>query len=209
MKIQTLPLGNFEANCHLVSDDAGHTLVVDPGADADQVSGVLRDHRLTVAAYLITHGHMDHLSALADLERDFPAPVGIHPADGKWAFGGANQMPPFYGIPQRPRQLVRAFTDNQEWTDFDLHYRVLATPGHSPGCVCFYFPGDNTIFTGDTLFAGSVGRTDLPGGDERLLTQSLTRLAGLPSATVVYPGHGPQTTIGQEKKTNPFLRALS
>lgn len=206
MKIRTLPLGSFEANCYLVSDDEGHTLVIDPGDEADHIVSALQDTHLTVAAYLVTHGHVDHLSALTELERVFPAPVGIHPADGKWAFGGTNQMPPFYSAPQRPRQPMRALADGQAWTDAGLHYRVLATPGHSPGCVCFYFQNDNVIFTGDTLFAGSVGRTDLPGGDERLLLQSLSRLTSLPDCTVIYPGHGPQTTIGREKTSNPFLR---
>jgi hydroxyacylglutathione hydrolase len=206
MNIRTLAVGNLGANCFIVSDDQQHALIIDPGDEADRIAQVVRDNHLVVAAYLITHGHMDHLSALADLEREFAAPVGIHPADEKWAFGGANQMPPWYDVPDRPRNLHRVFVDNQEWSDFGLQYRVLGTPGHTPGCVCFHFPREKTIFTGDTLFAGSVGRTDFPGGDDQRLTQSLTRLTQLPGDTVVFPGHGPQTTIGQEKKTNPFLR---
>jgi hydroxyacylglutathione hydrolase len=206
MNIRTLPVGNFAANCHLVSDDDRHTLVMDPGDDPEQLERVILDNRLVVAAYLITHGHMDHISALAALERRFPAPVGIHPADAKWAFGAGNQMPPWYETPERPGNLLRSFTDDQEWNDFGLHYRVLATPGHSPGCVCFYFPREKAVFTGDTLFAGSVGRTDFPGGDDHALYQSLARLAQLPDDTAVYSGHGPLTTIGQEKKTNPFMR---
>ena len=209
MNIRTLAVGDFEANCYLVSDPDGHTLVIDPGSEPDQIVRLLRNDGLSVAAYLITHGHMDHISALAALEREFPAPVGIHPADAKWAFGGMNQMPPSYDIPTKPTNLKRALADNQEWTDFALHYRVLTTPGHTPGCVCFYFPEEKALFTGDTLFAGSVGRTDFPGGDDGLLTASLTRLAQLPNETAVFPGHGPQTTIGQEKRTNPFLRSAN
>ena len=208
MKIRTLAVGDFEANSYFVSDAGGHTLVIDPGAEPNRIARVLRDHNLSVIVYLITHGHMDHISALAALEREFPAPVGIHPADANWAFGGLNQMPPAYDIPTKPRNLERALSDNQEWTDGGLHYRVLATPGHTPGCVCFHFPEENALFTGDTLFAGSVGRTDFPGGDDRLLTESLAKLARLPNDTAVFPGHGPQTTIGQEKATNPFLRSL-
>lgn len=208
MQIRTLALGRFEANCYVVADDR-HALVIDPGDEAARVAGLLRDERLTVAAYLITHGHVDHLSALSELEQTFPAPVAIHPADGQWAFGDANQMPPWYGAPNRPRQPLRALADNQDWQDYGLRYRVLATPGHSPGCVCFHFPGERTLFTGDTLFAGSVGRTDLRGGNEDLLAASLARLTALPDDTVVLPGHGPRTTIGQEKKTNPFLRGQS
>jgi hydroxyacylglutathione hydrolase len=206
MKIRTLAVGNFAANCFILSGEENHALVIDPGDDPDQIERVIRDNRLVVAAYLITHGHMDHISALADMERRFPAPIGIHPADAKWAFGGANQMPPWYETPERPGDLQRSFADNQEWTDFGMHYRVLATPGHSPGCVCFYFPTEKVIFTGDTLFAGSVGRTDFPGGDDHALNQALRRLTQLPDDTAVFAGHGPQTTIGQEKKTNPFMR---
>jgi hydroxyacylglutathione hydrolase len=206
MKIRTLAVGNFAANCYILADEERHALVIDPGDDPDLIERTIRDNRLTVAAYLITHGHMDHVSALAEMERRLPAPVGIHPADAKWAFGGANQMPPWYETPSRPGNLQRAFSDNQDWTDFGMHYRVVATPGHTPGCVCFYFPEENVIFTGDTLFAGSVGRTDFPGGDDRALNQSLRRLAELPDDSAVFAGHGPQTTIGHEKKTNPFMR---
>lgn len=209
MNIRTLAVGDIEANCYVLSDAAGHALVIDPGDEPARIAKVLHDEHLTVAAYLVTHGHMDHVSALADLESTFPAPVGIHSADARWAFGGVNQMPPWYKVPARPRNLNRLLDDNQEWTDFGLRYRVLATPGHTPGGVCFLFPDEKALFTGDTLFAGSVGRTDFPGGDERLLTQSLARLMRLADDTVVFPGHGPQTTLGQEKRTNPFLRPPS
>jgi glyoxylase-like metal-dependent hydrolase (beta-lactamase superfamily II) len=114
-------------------------------------------------------------------------------------------MLPWYVVPERPRAIGRALVDGQEWQDGGLKYRVLETPGHTPGGVCLYFPDDAVVFTGDTLFAGSVGRTDLPGGDEQLLRQSLRTLTHLPAATRVYPGHGPVTTIGQEQATNPFL----
>jgi glyoxylase-like metal-dependent hydrolase (beta-lactamase superfamily II) len=206
VKVVTIPTGQFGANCHIAADDDGHALVIDPGDEADKLLDILRRRRWTVAAYLITHGHMDHLSALADMEREHPAPVAMHPADAQWAFGAGNRMLPWYDTPAPPENLSRHLADNQEWTDFGLHYRVLATPGHSPGSVCFYFPEEKALFTGDTLFAGSVGRTDFPGGDDRLLGESLAKLARLPADTVVLAGHGPQTTIGQEKQTNPFLR---
>lgn len=206
MNIRALVVGGFEVNCYVVSNDNGKALVIDPGADGDEIASLLERHHLSVAAYLITHGHMDHISALAELVSIQPAPVAIHPADEKWAFANSNQMLPYYGVPARPPSPIRHLADGQEWNDIGIGYRILATPGHTPGGVSFYFPQENALFTGDTLFAGSVGRTDFPGGDDRVLGESLVRLAGLPGQTAVYSGHGPQTTIRQEKATNPFLR---
>lgn len=206
MRIQSVVVGDFQVNCYLVSNERGKTLVIDPGADADELAALLERQNLTVAAYLITHGHTDHVSGLAELAHLQPAPVGIHPADERWAYGGANQLLPHYGVPAKPPGGVRHLADGQEWNDEGLAYRVIATPGHTPGGVCFYFPANKALFTGDTLFAGSVGRTDFEGGNETLLDESLLKLAQLPDDTAVYPGHGPRTTLRQEKATNPFLR---
>ncbi len=184
-------------------------MVIDPGDDADLIADLLKKQKLQVTAYLITHGHVDHVFALAELTEQFPAPVGIHPKDAKWAFSPANAMPPYYKTPRKPATEERALADDQRWNQLDTECRIITTPGHSPGCVCFYFPDAGMIFTGDTLFASSVGRTDLPGGDEDLLAQSLKRLVNLPGNTVVFPGHGPKSTIAQEKQTNPFLRNVA
>ncbi len=206
MKVQSVVVGDFEVNCYILMDDAQGALVIDPGADPEAVARVIEQHRLSVRAYLITHGHMDHVSGLADLVGLYPAPVAIHPKDHVWAFTDRNEMLPYYATPARPPRIERDLADGQEWTDGGFAYRVIETPGHSPGSVCFHFPEQEALFTGDTLFAGSVGRTDLAGGDDRLLNESLRVLARLPDATVVFPGHGPKSTIGQEKATNPFLR---
>jgi hydroxyacylglutathione hydrolase len=205
MKIHTLVVGAFEVNCYVVADEARRALVIDPGADADKVAAVIRRHDLSVAAYVCTHGHIDHVSGLAEVHRLFPAPIGMHPRDAKWAFTQANQMLPFYPAPDQPPVIERALADGQQWQDGDLKYQVLETPGHTPGGVCLYFPDEGVVFTGDTLFANSVGRTDLPGGNDRVLSQSLAKLTALPDATRVCAGHGPETTIGQEKSANPFL----
>jgi hydroxyacylglutathione hydrolase len=209
MKVQTLVVGSFSVNCHIVSCDDARAMIIDPGDDAMAIADLIRKQNLHVTAYLITHGHMDHVSALAELTDLFPAPVGIHPADEKWAFIPSNAMPPYYNTPRRPKTEYRALIDDQRWNQLDMECRVITTPGHSPGCVCFYFPDAGMIFTGDTLFAGSVGRTDLPGGDEALLSQSLKRLVNLPDDTVVFPGHGPKSTIAREKKSNPFLGSIT
>lgn len=206
MKVQAIPVGAYEVNCYVVSDDALKALVVDPGDDADVINQVIERARLSVCGYLITHGHMDHVSALAELAALHPAPIAMHPLDAAWAFSKANEMRPHYPAPQRPAEIARLVADGQEWQEGTLRYRVLETPGHSPGGVCFHFAEEQVLFTGDTLFAGSVGRTDLTGGDDAKLNASLRLLARLPDRTTVFPGHGPKTTIGQEKATNPFIR---
>lgn len=206
MKVIPIGVGPFQVNCYLAVGPAQQALVVDPGDDAGIIAVTVRQNKLTVAAYLITHGHMDHVSGLAELTRSFPAPVSIHPLDESWAFSHLNQSLPYYDTPERPKKIERLLANGQIYSDAGLRYEIIATPGHSPGGVCFYFPDDKIIFTGDTLFLGTVGRTDLEGSDEKLMTQSLARLAKLPEDTVVYPGHGPQTTIGQEKRTNPFMQ---
>ena len=117
-----------------------------------------------------------------------------------------NAMPPFYPAPKRPISAKdRVVRHSEEYQDAGLKHRVLHTPGHSPGSVCFHFPDHHTLFSGDTLFAGSVGRTDLPGGDLEMLSQSLAELRRLPPDTTIYPGHGPSTTLRAELESNPFL----
>lgn len=206
MKVIPIGVGTFQVNCYLATVDNRQALVVDPGEDAGIIAVTLRQNNLTVAAYLITHGHMDHVSGLAEMTRTFPAPVAMHPDDAAWAFSAANQALPYYDCPERPKSIERPLADGQSFMDAGLRYEVIATPGHSPGGVCFYFPDPKVLFTGDTLFLGTIGRTDLQGSDEKRMEHSLKRLAKLPDATLVYPGHGPQTTIGDEKRSNPFFR---
>ncbi len=206
MKVIPISVGPFQVNCYLAVAPNNQALVIDPGDDAGVIGVTLRQNKLTVAAYLITHGHMDHVSGLAEMTRTFPAPVAIHPLDEAWAFSPANQTLPYYDTPDRPKKIERLLENGQIFSDAGFRYEIIATPGHSPGGVCFYFPDEKVIFTGDTLFLGTVGRTDLEGSDEKLMAKSLKRLAQLPDDTAVYPGHGPQTTIGQEKKSNAFLQ---
>lgn len=208
MHVATLPLGPYETNCFVVWNDEREALVIDPGYAADAILRFIKDNNLRVVAYPLTHGHMDHVSALADVYRHHPAPVGLHPADAAWAFTAANRMPPFYDIPQAPPEIARAYAEDQVWEDAGFRYRILETPGHTPGSVTFHFEEQGTIFSGDVLFQGSVGRTDLPGGDARTLGDALRRLASLPDDVTVYPGHGPVTTISEEKRTNYFLQQL-
>ena len=205
MRVATIIVGEIQTNCFAVWDRSKHAIVIDPGAEATRILALLKKNRLSVAAYLLTHGHMDHISALADMYDAMPAPIGLHGTDLEWAFDESNQMPPFYPAPKRPPEIARVLEDGQEWTDGGLTYRAISTPGHTPGSVCFFFPEQNILFSGDTLFAGSVGRTDLPGGNPRILNASLAKIARLSDNTVVYPGHGSATNMAHEKKTNFFM----
>lgn len=199
-------MGPFESNCHLVRPaGADRVWVVDPGDDANRIVAALRDRNWQVEHYLLTHGHMDHVCALADVHAVFPAPVAMHPIDAEWAFTDRNTMPPFYMTPPRAVPILRLLSDGQRWSELGCEYEVLHTPGHSRGSVSFHFPDQGLLFSGDVLFRDSVGRTDLPGGDTPTLFRSLKRLLELPDETRVFPGHGPATTIGRERIHNPFL----
>jgi len=205
MRIEAIVVGPLQVNCYVVAGPGREAVVIDPGADAAEIASFLRRGGLRVAAYALTHGHVDHISALADLHDAFPAPVALHEKDAAWAFLEANALPPFYAAPRRPDAEWRAVADGQRWKDAGVECEVLATPGHSPGGVCYLFPEAGALFSGDTLFAGSIGRTDIPGADARALATSLARLCRLPGRTRVYPGHGPSTTLASERAQNPFL----
>ncbi|HMO50600.1 MAG TPA: MBL fold metallo-hydrolase [Kiritimatiellia bacterium] len=207
--IETLVVSLFDSNCFVIRhEDQDKALVVDPGDDAPQIIEYLRTNGLTVAAHLITHGHVDHVSALADLVAAFPAPVAMHPADARWAFTERAAFPPYYDAPRAPPRIERELAEGQEWTDIGLTYRIIETPGHSPGGVAFYFPAEKMLFGGDTLFRGAIGRSDLPGARPADLAASLKRLLTLPDDVTVYCGHGPETTIGAERRHNPFLQSF-
>lgn len=207
MNIAPIVVGAFEVNCYICAGTDGQALVIDPGDDADKVIARLKQDGLSVAAYLLTHGHCDHITGLGELHDAFPAPVAIHPADRAWAFSASNTLTPFFpNTPRRPRAAEIDLTADQLFSYAGLPFSIIETPGHTPGGVCIYFADQALLVTGDTLFAGSVGRTDLPGGDSRLLAASLRKLKPLPDATMIYPGHGPSSTIAQEKRTNFYMQ---
>jgi hydroxyacylglutathione hydrolase len=206
MTIETIVVGEFQVNCSIIWGEANSAIIIDPGSDAGRILDFLDDRGLSVASYMLTHGHMDHISALATLHETRPAPIGLHPKDTEWAFTEVNQMLPFYGTPTEPDRIERALREGQTWEDGGITYQIIETPGHTPGGVCFLFPEASALVVGDTLFAGSVGRTDLPGGSSRILQESIKRLRQLDDALKVYPGHGPATTIGREKRTNFFMQ---
>ena len=207
--MNTVPIvtGPFQENCFLVWKDSLRALVIDPGHDTDVILDTLDVHGLEVAAYICTHGHADHISALAEMHDRRPAPIAIHSEDLAWAFGPRNQVEPYYPPPKEPQAaqyLPLERPDN--WHFGDTSFQCIETPGHTPGSCCLLFPEDGILIAGDTLFRGSCGRTDLPGGNPTHLKESLDKLKQLPDEIRVFPGHGPDTTIGIERRTNPYMQ---
>lgn len=209
-----LPIGLVESNCYLIYDEAFNDTtmpngaVVDPGGDVRPLLDEIDRRRVRLGYLLNTHGHFDHIAANAHLHATFPVPLGLHPADRDLlAIGGGAAM---FGLTHisSPAPDFELY-DGLRLNIGRLHLEVLHTPGHTPGSVCFYCPEEAALFTGDTLFAGSVGRTDLPGGDARQLHRSLKRLLTLPPETRILPGHGPESTLDVERHTNPWLRRLT
>lgn len=211
MDIQRIVTGAYRENAYLVFDGAGSAAVVDPGEDAPRILKALRDAGADLSAVLLTHGHLDHIAALPALLAASPAPVHVAAADAAWCFTARNSLEPYEPVLAPPATLVADLEEGAEVRAGGLVFRILATPGHSPGSVCLLL-GDPSgapavLFAGDTLFAGSIGRTYFEGGSDEAMAASLRRLALLPSESRVLPGHGPATTIARERLSNPYLVA--
>ncbi|HVP39762.1 MAG TPA: MBL fold metallo-hydrolase [Candidatus Saccharimonadales bacterium] len=203
-RVHALVVGPFESNTYVVSD-GGQALVVDPGAEAGRTRAWVDAHRLKVQAIVLTHGHLDHVGAVAELERAWDVDSYLHPAD-RFLLDLLPETCARYGIEppyERPAR-VRELRSGAVFRAGAAGLTVAETPGHSPGGVVLVGPG--FALTGDLIFAGSVGRTDLPGSDPRQLLDSIERaVLVLPGTTVLYPGHGPATTVDSERRGNPFL----
>ncbi len=210
MKIDRLILGEFQTNCYVVRRDESATdcLIVDAGLDAGDLIRFIKQHELHPVAVVLTHGHADHIVGLAALRQSFPeVTTYIHKLDADMLADPEANLSAFAGLAftAEPADVLLEEGDTVEQAGVVLE--VLHTPGHTPGGISLYAPSENAIFVGDTLFADSVGRTDFPGGDmEQLIGSIRNKLLTLPEATVVYPGHGMRTTIGREKRANPFLQ---
>lgn len=202
MSVHTFPLGPLDVNCHIIERE-GQAIVVDPGGNPAQVLDFLKTRKLSLSAILITHMHFDHLYGVAALRRATGATVMAPPGDaylketeaGNGGIWGFPKVEPFEAAPLNSGQNRIG----------PLSCTVLDTPGHTSGSVSLYFPQENAVFTGDLLFYRAVGRSDLPGGNEAVLLNSIReKILTLPDDTAVYPGHGPATTVEDEKNNNPY-----
>jgi hydroxyacylglutathione hydrolase len=212
------PAGAFAANCYIVAPAPGEEcVIIDPGQDAERgIEELLARYRLKPVAVLLTHGHIDHVWSVGPVCGAKGIPAWIHPADRGLLADPASGLALnvgqelFGGITFTEPDDVRELTDGATLELAGVELTVRHVPGHTPGSVTFRGGADDldALFSGDLLFAGSIGRTDLPGGDHATMLKSLARTLTLPDETVVLPGHGPQTTVGAERRTNPFLTGL-
>jgi glyoxylase-like metal-dependent hydrolase (beta-lactamase superfamily II) len=218
------PTGSFAANCYLVAPAAGERcVIVDPGEDAvGAVEAALAEHRLRPAAVLLTHGHLDHMASVLPVCESRDVPAYVHPADRPQLSDPLGWLPREWrlaldvaDITFREPDDVRELVDGSVVDVAGLSFRVEHAPGHTAGSVVFRTAdggpsGEPMMFAGDLVFAGSIGRTDLPGGDDGAMRASLARVVlGSADETIVAPGHGPSTTIGRERASNPYLQGLS
>ena len=204
--LETLLVGPLDVNCYIVGSKKERTAVaIDAGGNEEDILQCLKKHNLTLQYLLNTHAHFDHVGGVKHLQDKTGAKFLIHQEE-KALISSLSSQTRSFGMPSFPTPTIDRFlTDNEEIAIGSEKLKVIHTPGHSPGCVCFLI--DDIVFTGDTLFAGSIGRTDLYGGSyEGLITSIKKRLFPLGDQVVVYPGHGPSTTIGEEKRHNPFFK---
>ncbi len=209
MEIEHLILGEFQTNCYIIrrNKTAADCLIIDAGLDADKIIDVLEAGRLNPLAIILTHGHIDHIAGLEQLQLHYPnLKVYIHQQDAQMLTGEKKNLSELMGVNFRTGPANFILTDGQLIEQAGIIFKVIHTPGHTPGGICLYSEKDGILFSGDSLFADSVGRTDFPGGSMPQLIQSIKKnLLTLPAETIVYTGHGPFTTIAREKATNPFL----
>ena len=206
--VLVLTVGAFQENCYLLADrGAGMSVLIDPGAEPDRLAAMVEQSETVLEAIWLTHAHLDHIGAIAALKRRWDVPVFLHPLDEP-LYRMAERQAVLYGLPwEQPPAADRTLGDGDVMQLGAFRFDVMHAPGHAPGHVVFH--GHGVAFAGDCLFAGSIGRTDLPLSNPRDLAASLDRIVTLPEDTVVYPGHGPATTIREELRSNPFLTGVA
>jgi len=208
MILETFPVGPLHCNCTILGDEVTHeAVVVDPGDNIPEILSRLQKHGLTLRQIVVTHAHIDHVGGAALLRKSTGAPVVMNQQD-LGLLGMMEMQAGWLGVPTPQVAPPDASAEDGLTIGLaTLPAQVLHTPGHTPGSICLLFPDHHLLLAGDTLFAGSIGRTDLPGGDGQQILRSLrARLLVLPDSTRVLPGHGPETTIGEERQSNPFLQ---
>lgn len=211
MKWKQLTLGPIQTNGYILFDEKNRqAIVIDPGADGDRIIQTIDAVDTQPLAILLTHAHFDHIGAVDQLREKYRIPVYLHEQEADWLTDPEKNGSAFFPVDrvtQKPADHL--FKEERELEIGTFHLHVFRTPGHSPGSVSYYSRNDGIVFAGDTLFAGSIGRTDLPGGDHDVLLNSIaSKLLTLPEETIVAPGHGPVTRIGNEAESNPFLQQI-
>jgi hydroxyacylglutathione hydrolase len=205
---EILPVGPLQCNCSIIGDEISHeAMVIDPGDDIADVLAVIQKHKLKVKQIVITHAHIDHVGGAMKLRAATGAPILLNHNDYT-LLKMLDLQADWIGM-QSPGEVVidHSLNDQDKVEAGSLIANVMHTPGHTEGSICLYFPAEQKLIAGDTLFAGSIGRTDLPGGSFEKIMRSLhDKLLSLPDETTVVPGHGPPTSIGAERETNPFLK---
>jgi glyoxylase-like metal-dependent hydrolase (beta-lactamase superfamily II) len=204
---EIFPVGPLQCNCSIIGDETSReAMVIDPGDDIEEVLARIRKHKLQVKQIVITHAHIDHVGGAMKLRAVTGAPILLNQNDYA-LLQLLDAQAEWVGMPSPGKvEIDQSLGQADSVTAGSLKAQVLHTPGHTEGSVCLYFPMEKKLIAGDTLFAGSIGRTDLPGGSLKKIIQSLhEKVLALPDDTIVVPGHGPLTTIGEERDSNPFL----
>jgi len=204
---EILRVGPLQCNCSVIGDETSHeAMVIDPGDDVHEVLDLIRKHNLQVKQIVITHAHIDHVGGAMKLRTATGAPILLNQNDYA-LLKMLDAQAAWIGMPSPGKvDIDRSVTTGESVSAGSLTADILHTPGHTEGSICLYFAADKKLIAGDTLFAGSIGRTDLPGGSMQKILHSLhDTVLALPDETLVVPGHGPLTTIGEERETNPFL----
>lgn len=205
MKVTRFVCGPLQENCYLVVEETtGKAVLMDPGGFNRHLLDTLQSMQGELVGILLTHGHFDHTGGVDEVRKMANAPVYIHRGDAPMLTDGAQNLSALFGAPMTCGPAQNLLEDGQEIQVGNARIRVIHTPGHSGGSVCFL--GEGNLFSGDTLFAGSIGRTDFPGSDPKQMKASLQKLWNLPGDYLVYPGHGPETTLSVERLQNPYFR---
>ncbi len=211
LNIRTYPLGPVQANCYLISNSNKECLVIDPGGEGDKLVHQIRVLNLKPIAILLTHAHFDHIGAVDDVRNTFKIPVYLHKKESKWLQdpmkNGSGRYAEIPNIQIEPADYLIEQEQRLELANFT--FDILYTPGHSPGSITFLFEDEGFAIVGDTLFEGSIGRTDLEGGDSKQLLESIhNKLLALDEETIIYSGHGNPTRVDIEMEQNPFLNGF-